>query len=235
MSVHKEKVIDDFLSQIKSEIDHNKKVSLSEKEQLDSILEVILNYLKYFSEVNIKVPKVIGGKHPHVIFDLPDTDVDNLMSIVEKSFMELGIRFKRHRFHGSLPLFSAKNNTVPGLLYGRGYFLLKFSTRFKNTGSSLKIECLRENQVVKVLDGKIDNLTLVYWNGTGMSRTFLDPICEDKKRKAIELPDDETGYVTIDLVSKKSGKNKNIKAVGDFTLTLNDELILERITSLDRG
>ena len=46
MSVHKEKVIEDFLSQIQSEIDHNKKVSLSEKEQLDTILEVILNYLR---------------------------------------------------------------------------------------------------------------------------------------------------------------------------------------------
>ena len=30
-------------------------------------------------------------------------------------------------------------------------------------------------------------------------------------------------------------KDKNLKAVGDFTLTLNDELILERITSLARG
>jgi len=233
MSVHKEKVIEDFLSQIQSEIDHNKKVSLSEKDQLDTILEVILNYLKYFSDVHIKIPKVIGGKHPHVIFDLPDTDVDDLMSIIEKSFMELGVRFKRHRFQGSLPLFSAKNSTIPGLLYGRGYFLLTFSTRFRKSGSSLKIECLRENQVVKVLDGKIDNLTLVYWNGTGMSRTSLDPICEKEKERAIKLSDDETGYVTIDLVSKKKGKN--IKAVGDFTLTLNDELILERITSLDRG
>lgn len=233
MGTQNEKVVDDFLSKIQSELEHKKKVDLSEREQLDAILDVVFNYLKYFSDLHIKSPKAINGKHPHVIFDLPDTDVEELIVVMEKSLMELGIRFKRHRFQGSLPLFSAKNNTVPGLLHGRGYFLITFSTRFKKKGSNLKIECLRENQVVKVLDGKIDNLTLVYWNGSGMSRTAFDPICKEETKKAMELPDDETGYVTIDLVARK--KNKNLKAVGDFTLTLNDELILERITSLARG
>ena len=233
MNSRNEKVADDFLSKLQSELEHRKKVDLSEKEQLDAIMEVILNYLKYFSDLHIKSPKTINGKHPHVIFDLPDTEVDDLIEVMEKSLMELGIRFKRHRFQGSLPLFSAKNNTVPNLLHGRGYFLITFSTRFKKGGSSLRIECLRENQVVKVLDGKLDNLTLVYWNGSGMSRTSFDPICEEETKKAIDLPDDETGYVTIDLVARKG--NKNLKAVGDFTLTLNDELILERITSLARG
>jgi len=230
---HNEKVVEDFLSKLQSELDHRKKVDLSEREQLDTIWEVLLNYLKYFSDINIKSPKIIGGKQPHIVFDLPNTDVDKLISVMEKSLMELGVRFKRHRFQGSLPLFSAKNNTIPGLLHGRGYFLITFSTRFKKRGSTLKIECLRENQVVKVLDGKLDNLTLVYWNGSGMSRNSFDPICDKETKKAMEFPDDETGYVTIDLVARKSGKN--IKAVGDFSLTLNDELILERITSLARG
>jgi hypothetical protein len=66
-----------------------------------------------------------------------------------------------------------------------------------------------------------------------MSRMAFDPACEEEKKKAIEYIGDQTGFVTLDLVSRKG--NKNLKAVGDFTLTLNDELILERITSLDRG
>jgi hypothetical protein len=233
MSIHQDKLVDDFLAKIESELEHKKKLNLSEKEQLETIIEVITNYLRYFAEVDVKEPKLIRGKHPHVIIDAPKTDVEDLISAVEKLFMELGIRFKRHRFQGSLSLLSAKNNTVPGLVYGRGYFLVTPSTKFKTTGSTLRIECLRENQVVKVLDGKLDNLTLVYWNGRGMSRMAFDPVCEDEKKKAIEYPDDQTGFVTLDLVARK--KEKNIKAVGDFTLTLNDELILERITSLARG
>ncbi len=233
MSTHHGKLVDDFLAKVESEIEHKKKVNLSEIEQLETILDIVLNYLRYFAEIDVKEPKIIGGKHPHLILDIPKTDVDDLVPIVEKFLMELGIRFKRHRFQGSLPLLSAKNNTVPGLVYGRGYFLMTPSTKFKRKGSTLRIECLRENQVVKVLDGKLDNLTLVYWNGKGMSRMAFDPVCEDEKKRAIEYPDDQTGLVTLDLVARK--REKNLKAVGNFTLTLNDELILERITSLARG
>jgi len=233
MSKHHEKLVDDFLAKVESEIEYKKKVNLSEIEQLETILDVVLNYLRYFADIEVKEPKVIGGKHPHLILDAPQTDVEDLIPIVEKLFMELGIRFKRHRFQGSLPLLSSKNNTVPGLVYGRGYFLVTPSTKFKRSGSTIRIECLRENQVVKILDGKLDNLTLVYWNGKGMSRMAFDPVCEDEKKKAIEYPDDQTGFVTLDLVARK--KEKNLKAVGDFSLTLNDELILERITSLARG
>ncbi len=232
MSTHHGKLVDDFLAKVESEIEHKKKVNFSEIEQLETILDVI-NYLRYFAEIDVKEPKIIGGKHPHLILDIPKTDVDDLVHLVEKFLMELGIRFKRHRFQGSLPLLSAKNNTVPGLVYGRGYFLMTPSTKFKRKGSTLRIECLRENQVVKVLDGKLDNLTLVYWNGKGMSRMSFDPACEDEKKKAIEYPDDQTGFVTLDLVARK--REKNLKAVGNFTLTLNDGLILERITSLARG
>ncbi len=233
MNKHHEKLVEDFLAKIETDLEYMKKVNFSETEQLETILDVIINYLRYFADIQVKEPKLIKGKHPHLILDLPQTDADDIVRMVEKIFMEFGIRFKRHRFQGSLPLLSAKNSTVPGLVYGRGYFLVSPSTKFKKSGCTLRIECLRENQVVRILDGKLDNLTLVYWNGRGMSRMAFDPVCEEEKKKAIEYIGDQTGFVTLDLVSRKG--NKNLKAVGDFTLTLNDELILERITSLDRG
>ena len=232
MNSSNDKVISDFVSKFEMNLEHKRKVNFSEEEQIDAILEVYTNYIKYFSEVHIKHPTVIKGKHPYVILDFPEADVDKVMSLTEKSFMELGIRFKRHRFSGSLPIFSAKNNSVPGLLYGRGYFMLTFSRNFKRNGAHLKIECLRENQMVKVLDSKLNNLTLVYWNGTGMSRTTFNPGDDKNSKNQVSYPDDD-GLVSIELISNRKGKN--VKVRGDFSVTLNDEFILERITSIDRG
>lgn len=228
-----DKIVSDFISKFEKDIELKKKINFSEEEQLSVILDVYSNYLKYFSDINIKASTLLKGKHPHILLDLPETTVDDLINITEKAFMELGIRFKRHRFQGSLPLFSGKNGSVPGLLHGRGYFMFTFSEKFNSKGSSLKIECLRENQVVKVIDGKIDNLSIVFWNGKGMSRNCFDPLDEDQVKQALELSDEETGIVSIELISSRGGKNLKVK--GDFSVTLNDQLILKRITSIDRG
>jgi hypothetical protein len=228
-----DRVVSDFISKFEKNIELQKKINLSEEDQLNVILDVYSNYLKYFSDLKIKSQSLIKGKHPHVIIDFPNIDVEDLISRSEKAFMELGVRFKRHRFQGSLPILSAKNSTVPGLLHGRGYFMFTFSEKFRSSGSSLKIECLRENQVVKVLDGKIDNLSLVFWNGRGMSRTQFNPLDEDQTKQAMDLSDEENGIVSIELISNRGGKNLKVK--GDFSVTLNDQLVLKRITSIDRG
>jgi|694.fasta_scaffold117739_3 hypothetical protein len=228
-----DKLISDFILKFEKDIEYKKKVNLSEEEQLDVILEVYSNYIKYFTDLSISSSTLIKGKHPHVVLDFNNINVDELVSLTEKTFMELGIRFKRHRFSGSLPLISGKNASVPGLLHGRGYFMFTFSEKFRSLGSSIKIECLRENQVVKVLDGKIDNLSLVFWNGRGMSRTYFDPLDEEQTKQALDLSDEENGIVSIEMISNRGAKNLKVK--GDFSVTLNDQLILKRITSVDRG
>lgn len=228
-----EKILSDFLSNFEKNIELKKQINFSEEDQLHQIEEVYSNYIKYFTEINIKSSTLLRGKHPHIVLDFHENSVDDIILLTEKAFMELGVRFKRHRFQGSLPIFSAKNSSVPGLLHGRGYFMFTFSEKFRSKGSSVKIECLRENQVVKVIDGKIDNLSLVFWNGKGMSRTCFDPLDEDQVKQALELSDEETGIVSIELISSSGGKN--LKAKGDFSVTLNDQLILKRITSIDRG
>jgi len=43
---------------------------------------------------------------------------------------------------------------------------------------------------------------------------------------------EETGFLNVDLISTSK---RNVIARGEFTMTLNDGLILERITSLDQG
>ncbi len=105
-----EKIFSDFISKFEKDIEHKKKINFSEEDQLNLIEEVYSNYLKYFTPANIKSSTLIRGKHPHLVIDFSETSVDEIISFTEKSFMELGVRFKRHRFHGSLPLFSAKNN-----------------------------------------------------------------------------------------------------------------------------
>ena len=227
------KVISDFLKKFENDIELKKKIIFSEQEQLEVIAEVYVNYVKYFTDENPKPITAIKGKHPHYILDFPNTKIEDLILITEKSFMELGIRFKRHRFSGSLPLFSGKNSSIPGLLHGRGYFMFTFSEKFKSKGSCIKMECLRENQVVKVIDGKIDNLSLVFWNGRSMSRTCFDLIDDEQTKQALNLSDEENGIVSIELISNRGGKNLKVK--GDFSVTLNDQLILKRITSIDRG
>lgn len=228
-----DKIFSDFILNFEKNIEHKKKINFSEEDQLNLIEEVYSNYLKYFTTANIKSSTLIRGKHPHVVVDFLGSSVDEIIQFTEKSFMELGIRFKKHRFQGSFPLFSAKNSTVPGLLHGRGYYMFTFSEKFRSKGCSIKIECLRENQIVKVIDGKIDNLSLVFWNGRGMSRSSFDPLDDEQVKQAMGLSDEETGIVSIELISKRGGKNLKVK--GDFSLSLNDELILKRITSIDRG
>lgn len=223
-------ILSDFIGKLEEELNIKNKIHKSEESQLQTIVSVFDNYLKYYCDLNPKGVRTIRGPHPSCIIEFyKNVDVEDVSACLRKSFMELGIRFKQHKFSGSLSMFSCKNNTVPGLLDGRGYFLVSFSDGFKGRGCSVKIECLRDNQVIKILDGKLENLTVVFWNGRGMSRSTFSaseidphiiPVCE------------ETGLLNLELVSTN---RKNIKAKAEFTKTLNDGIILERITSIDRG
>jgi hypothetical protein len=140
----------------------------------------------------------------------------------------LGISFKKHNFKGSLPLFSAKNNTVPGVIYGRGNFLVTLQTQSHKNSHLLKIECLTENQLIKVLDGNISNLTIVFWNGKGMSRSiFILP--QEKIEKSL----DEENLFSLNLISAHP-KNP-YRITGQFYKSLNDSIVLDKITSIERS
>jgi len=220
-----------FVETLQTTIDLKNKINTSEENQLDMLTEVVDNYLRYFLDLEIKETKRIRGSQPssQIIFSSKISE-DKLISVIEKSLMELGIRFKRHKSPGSLDFFTIRNNTVPGLLQGRGNCLITLQSRFRDKGPVIKMECLRENQVVKVLDGKMETLTIIFWNGRSMSKSSFhleDSSCIDNAE-----PDD-SGLFNFELTSKNGQRNIRLKA--DFSLTLNGGFILERITSLDRG
>jgi hypothetical protein len=223
-----ETILDQFIQGLERELDLRNKIHISEQSQLETIGSILESYLKYFEDLKIKNIKHIKGLHPSVLLEFyKSTQIEEIVESVRKSLMELGIRFKQHKFPGSVVMFSCKNSTVPGLLDGRGYFLISFLSSFKSKGCSIKIECLRENQVIKVLDGKLESLSVVFWTGKSMNRTLLSPADPIEG----EFIPDEDGILNVDLISSSG---QNIKAKAEFSRSLNDGIILERITSVIR-
>jgi hypothetical protein len=107
--------------------------------------------------------------------------------------------------------------------------MISFVSRGSDYRLGIKLESLRENQVIRTLDAKLDNLTLVVWNGRSMSKsTFVSADVNLEE----EMPTEE-GFFNIELVSDSSKSPLKIK--GDFSLSLSEGLILERITEIARG
>jgi hypothetical protein len=223
-------VLGDFLENFKDEIDFKIKTNNSNEEQLLEISSVLIEYLKYQDSFVLCDPKVVNSTFGTAVYLEIKTPVDSFQIIegIEESLDGLGISFKRHNFKGSLPLFSAKNNTVPGVIYGRGNFLVTLQTQSHKNSHLLKIECLTENQLIKVLDGNISNLTIVFWNGKGMSRSiFILP--QEKIEKSL----DEENLFSLNLISAHP-KNP-YRITGQFYKSLNDSIVLDKITSIERS
>lgn len=222
-------VLGDFLENFKDEIDFKIKTNHSNEEQLLEISRILIEYLKYQDSFVLCDPKVVNSSlGPSVYLEIK-TPQDSLQIIegIEESLIGLDISFKKHNFKGSLPVFSAKNNTVPGVVFGRGNFLITLQTQSHKNSHLLKMECLAENQLIKVLDGNISNLTIVFWNGKGMSRSsFILP--QDKIKETL----DEENLFSLNLVSVHP-KNP-YKITGQFYKSLNDSIILDKITSIER-
>lgn len=218
-----------FIENLEQELDLRNKIHTSEQSQLETITSILENYLKYFTDLKIKNTKYIRGLHPSVILEFyKATQLEEIIEASKKSLMELGIKFKQHKFPGSVVMISCKSSTVPDLLDGRGHFLISFQSPFKSKGCSIKIECLRENQVVKVLDGKLESLSLVFWTGNSMSNAFISPGETPDQR----FESEEDGILSLDLVSSRG---KVIKAKAQFSRSLNDGIILDKITSVVKG
>ena len=197
MKSAKDSLLSTFIENFEKEIDLKGKIHISEHNQLAKIAESFQNYLSEMS-LEIKPVKVVGGNHPVAYFDFKKkVSDDTLINWVCEYFKSSSIAFRKHKFNGSYPLFSLKNNTIPGLVEGRGHSMISFVSR----GSDYRI---------------------------GIKSTFVSSDVNLEE----EMPTEE-GFFNIELVSDSSKSPLKIK--GDFSLSLSEGLILERITEIARG
>jgi len=230
MKKSNDNLLSSFIENFEKEIDFKSKVHVSEHNQLAKIAELFEVFAHGIS-LEVKPIKVVGGNNPVAYFDFKtklseDQAIDHLFTF----FKRLGIAAKKHKFEGSYPIFSIRNNTVPGLIEGTGYSMFSFVSRGADNKISIKLESLRENQIIRTLDSKFINLTLVVWNGRSMSKsTFCIP---DDINLEERVPT-EDGFFNIQLISNSSKSVLKIK--GDFSVSLSEGLILERITEIARA
>lgn len=229
MKSGKDSLLSTFIENFEKEIDLKGKIHVSEHNQLAKIAESFQNYLLQIP-IDIKPTKVVGGNHPVAYFDFKKKVSDDAMiECVCEYFKSSSIAYRKHKFNGSYPIFSIKNNTIPGLVEGRGYSMISFVSRGSDLKVGIKLESLRENQIIRTLDVKFENLTLVVWNGRSMTKSTFTPALINLEE---ELPTDE-GYFNLELISDNIKSPLRIK--GDFSLSLSEGLILERITEIARG
>jgi hypothetical protein len=229
MRSNKNNLLNVFIENFKEELDLKDKVNISENNQLGEITEYLQNY---FSKLNyeIKNAKVTAGNNPVGYLDFKKKISEEvLIKSVCNYFKSYSIAFKKHKFSGCRPLFSLKNNTIPGLVEGRGYSLVSFVSKMPDSKVRIKIEPLKETQVIKTLDAKFNNLTLVLWNG----RTMIESnFISGEINLEEEIPTHE-GFFNIELIS--DSPKIPIKIKGDFYLSSDQDLILEKITDIARG
>lgn len=229
MKSGKDSLLSTFIENFEKEIDLRGKLHISEHNQLAKIAESFENYLLGIP-VDIKPTKIAGGNHPVAYFDFKKkVSDDTMIDCVCGYFKSSSIAYRKHKFYGSYPIFSIKNNTIPGLVEGRGYSMVSFVSKGSDFKIGIKLESLRENQIIRTLDGKFENLTLVVWNGRSMTKSTFTPAQINLEE---ELPTDE-GYFNLELISDNIKSPLRIK--GDFSLSLSEGLILERITEIARG
>jgi hypothetical protein len=223
-------LLSDFIENFEKEIKFKEKVNLSEESQLNKISELFESFFKDI-KLDISPIKKVSGVNPSIFIDFEEKlNDEKLISLVQSFFKKNSISFKKNKFLSCYPIFSAKNNTVPGLLDGRGFFMITLVSKNPQHKLGIKIECLRDNQVIRILDSKLENLTIVLWNGSSMSRSSF---CLPGEISLDEEFLTEDGLYDFELVSKNN-KSK-MKVRGNFYLSETQGLILEKITSVGRG
>jgi hypothetical protein len=227
MAKEKYSLLVDFIEDFEREIEMKSKIISSEKNQLIKITRCFQESLT----VDIKPTRVTEGDHPVAYIKFKKKLSDRTMSeIIENFLAELGIVFRKHKFKDCFPFYSLKNNSVPGLLEGRGFSLFSIVSQGLPDSLAIKIEFLKENQVIRVLDANLENLTVVVWNGRSMSRSTF---CSETPFIDFEGSRDNDGPINLELVS--TGKSNSFKIKADFFLSHNGSLYLEKITEIGRG
>lgn len=214
-----------FVDNFEAEIHFKNKIEASHYSQVGKIGLQLENYL-HQSGIELKPTKLSIGSNPtaHIKFRRKLSD-SVLSEILMEFFRVHKIDFKKHQHPGSLPLFTIRNDTVPELLEGVGHSLFSIYAPSPNSYLSIKLEVLDPNQIVKILDSKLENLSLLIWNG-GSLKKFTFGFTRDT---SAEL---DTEILDLELISES--KLNPIRIRANFTKSSLLGYTLEKILEIQK-
>jgi hypothetical protein len=225
MSKYKVDLLTGFVENFEQEIHLKNKIEMSHFSQVGKIGIQLENYL-FKIGMDLKPTKLAAGPNPtlHVKFRRKLSD-SFLAETLIGFFVESGIKFKQHLHSGSFPLFTVKNDTVPELLEGVGYSLFSIYSPSSTGFLGIKLEILTTNQIVKILDSKLANLTLLIWTGRTLKKSSF----------AIthNIPEENSSdFLDLELVSESKSNPIRIKA--NFTKSSLLGYTLEKISEIQK-
>lgn len=225
MSKYKVDLLTGFVENFEKEIHLKDKIEMSHFSQVGKIGIQLENYL-FKIGMDLKPTKLAAGPNPtlHVKFRRKLSD-SFLAETLIGFFVESGIKFKQHLHSGSFPLFTVKNDTVPELLEGVGYSLFSIYSPSSTGFLGIKLEILTTNQIVKILDSKLANLTLLIWTGRTLKKSSF----------AIthNIPEENSSdFLDLELVSESKSNPIRIKA--NFTKSSLLGYTLEKISEIQK-
>lgn len=225
MSKYKVDLLTGFVEKFEEEIHLKNKIEMSHFSQVGKIGIQLENYL-FKIGMDLKPTKLAAGPNPtlHVKFRRKLSD-SFLAETLIGFFVESGIKFKQHLHSGSFPLFTVKNDTVPELLEGVGYSLFSIYSPSSTGFLGIKLEILTTNQIVKILDSKLANLTLLIWTGRTLKKSSF----------AIthNIPEENSSdFLDLELVSESKSNPIRIKA--NFTKSSLLGYTLEKISEIQK-
>ena len=225
MSKYKVDLLTGFVENFQQEIHLKNKIEMSHFSQVGKIGIQLENYL-FKIGMDLKPTKLAAGPNPtlHVKFRRKLSD-SFLTETLIGFFVESGIKFKQHLHSGSFPLFTVKNDTVPELLEGVGYSLFSIYSPSSTGFLGIKLEILTTNQIVKILDSELANLTLLIWTGRTLKKSSF----------AIthNIPEENSSdFLDLELVSESKSNPIRIKA--NFTKSSLLGYTLEKILEIQK-
>lgn len=228
MSKYTVDILTQFVENFEEEIHLRNKIEISHYSQVGKIGYKLENFLCQ-SGLELKPTKLAAGPNPtlHVKFRRKLTDSFLFQTLV-LFFQTHGIKFKSHSYSQTFPLFTIKNDTVPGLLEGVGYSLFSIYSPSSSGYLGIKLEVLTPNQIVKILDSKLENLSLLIWTGRTLKKSTFET-CQPN----LELqPDVNSDVLNLELISES--KSIPIKIRANFTKSTLLGYTLEKILEVQR-
>lgn len=225
MSKYKVDLLTGFVENFEEEIHMKNKIEMSHFSQVGKIGIQLENYLLKIG-MDLKPTKLAAGPNPtlHVKFRRKFSD-SFLAETLIGFFVESGIKFKQHLYSGSFPLITVKNDTIPGLLEGIGYSLFSIYSPSSNGFLGIKLEILTTNQIVKILDSKLANLTLLIWTGRSLKKSSFT--------NTQNIPEENSSdFLDLELVSESKSNPIRIKA--NFTKSSLLGYTLEKISEIQK-
>jgi len=228
MSKYTVDLLTGFVEKFKEEIHFKNKIEMSHYSQIGKMGMQIENYL-YQSGMDLKPTKLAAGPNPTLYVKFRRKFSDSfLQETLIKFFVGNGIKFKQHLHSGCFPLFTVKNDSVPGLLEGVGYSLFSIYSPSSTGYLGIKVEMLTTNQIVKILDSKLENLTLLIWTGRTLKKSIF-VFTEDIIKISSEIDSD---ILNLEMISESKSNPIRIKA--NFTKSSLLGYTLEKILEIQK-